>query len=163
MRLLTQHTRYLFYRDLYDIFLASALPKHTRLRTKAAPPSCRQIHQTRRVTTTARRQSNLATESTSVLQLDREPLNVPKKSSHARKLPLSCPGCGAPTQSVNDGEAGYFSPARTSVKWTSIPGQDKEEDIVKNALESLPEDLRKQLGIDALKSIISDRNQVFIH
>src|SRR5215469_12131713 len=40
------------------------------------------------------------------------------------RLPLSCPGCGAPTQIVLPAEAGFYTPTRSAVKKYLYPKDD---------------------------------------
>jgi hypothetical protein len=144
MRVLTQSTKNLLYRDLYDlipIYLAPALPNHTL--TRQSP--IRDGRQTRRITTTPRRRLGLSIEPTLIAHHDQSPINA------QAKLPLACPGCGAPTQTVYEGDAGYYSLGRTSVRNFTSPRRALEQDVVKQALGNVPESLRQELGIDVLK------------
>jgi hypothetical protein len=144
MRGLTQRTKNLLYRDLYDlipIYLAPALPNHTPTR----PSPIRDGHQTRRITTTPRRRLQLSIEPTSIAHHGQSSIDA------QAKLPLACPGCGAPTQTVYEGDAGYYTLGRTSVRNFTSPRRASEQDVVKHALGNVPESLRQELGIDVLK------------
>ena len=71
------------------------------------------------------------------------------------QLPLSCPGCGAPTQTVLPGEAGFYTPTRSAVKKYLYPKEDavtKEENVINSAVNNVSPELRKQLGLDSLTS-----------
>ena len=144
MRVLTQRTKNLLYRDLYDlipIYLGCHAPP-----TRPSPirEKCTQFHQTRRITTTPRRQQHLTTEPSPTNHHDHVPLDA------QAKLPVACPGCGAPTQTLHEGDAGYYSLGRTSVRNFTSPKRASEQEVVKHALGNVPESLRQQLGIDVL-------------
>jgi hypothetical protein len=150
MSLLTQRTRNLFYRDLYDlipIYLAPALPNHTQTAASRPPirENCTQHRQLRRITTTPRPRLALTTNSIPVLHHNDSPPNA------QAKLPLACPGCGAPTQTLYEGDAGYYTLARTSVRNFTSPRRTSEQEVVNHALGNVPESLRQELGIDVLK------------
>ena len=71
------------------------------------------------------------------------------------RLPLSCPGCGAPTQTVLPAEAGFYTPTRSAVKKYLYPKDEtttKEESILSSAVNSVSPELRKHLGLDSLIS-----------
>lgn len=150
MRGLTQQTKNLMYRDLYDlipIYLAPALPIHTTARPSPSPsplPIREHCRQTRRITTTPRNRSSLAVEP---------PPNVHHGHSaldNQIKLPLACPGCGAPTQTLYELEPGYFDLERRSVKNFISPRRRTEQDVVEHTLGNVPKNLRENLGIDVL-------------
>ena len=72
---------------------------------------------------------------------------LPRLESEARerakKLPISCPGCGAPSQTIDPAAAGFYGSRRAS-KATQTNAQKQEEDeIFQNALQSgdLPSEL----------------------
>ncbi|QDS73929.1 hypothetical protein FKW77_007774 [Venturia effusa] len=144
MKRLTQQTKRLLYRDLYDflpVYLGPSLPSHAKTRPSPIAENCRQ---TRRITTTPRNRSSLAVEPPPDLRHDHLPL-------HARaKLPLACPGCGAPTQTMYELEAGYFNLDRRSVKSFISHRRTTEQEVVNHTLEHVPEHLRQKLGIDVL-------------
>lgn len=147
MRLFTQQTKNLLYRDLYDlipIYLAPALPIHTKTRPSPSPirENCRQ---TRRITTTPRNRSSLAVELPPNVHHGHLPLDA------RAKLPLACPGCGAPTQTLYELEAGYFDLDRRSVRNFISPRRTTEQEVVKQTLGNVPENLRQKLGIDVLE------------
>ncbi|KAF1808742.1 hypothetical protein P152DRAFT_404643 [Eremomyces bilateralis CBS 781.70] len=67
------------------------------------------------------------------------------------QLPYSCPGCGAPTQTVDPDDAGYFSTTRGAVKaylrHQAQPSQTTEDAIFANALQEAKLDTLQELGI----------------
>ncbi|KAF2470630.1 uncharacterized protein BDR25DRAFT_303683 [Lindgomyces ingoldianus] len=70
-----------------------------------------------------------------------------------RALPISCPGCGAPTQAIDKSEAGYYNIDRNAVKAylnhdpTKKQGQEKEDDVYTRALQANPA-LLEEIGLD---------------
>jgi genetic interactor of prohibitins 3, mitochondrial len=77
-----------------------------------------------------------------------EPVTAPQ-----RELPLSCPGCGAPTQQALPEAAGYYTPTRSAVKKYLNPGLGKptarDEDVAfSKALENASPEVLKQLGLE---------------
>ena len=68
-------------------------------------------------------------------------------------LPLSCPGCGAPTQVYDKGEAGYYDVDRSAVrKYLHYDPNEIKEDKVENdvyaqALQQADPKLLEELGV----------------
>ncbi|KAF2202063.1 hypothetical protein GQ43DRAFT_392848 [Delitschia confertaspora ATCC 74209] len=71
-----------------------------------------------------------------------------------RTLPLSCPGCGAPTQVLDKGDAGYYNLERNAVKaylyYDPTKSQDKkqQEDIYTKALQQADPKILEEAGMD---------------
>ncbi|THY29082.1 hypothetical protein D6D00_03837 [Aureobasidium pullulans] len=66
-----------------------------------------------------------------------------------RKLPLSCPGCGAPSQTVAPEEAGFYSLGRSAVK-KFVQDDAKQEDLVFQAtLDKVDSSVLQELGLDS--------------
>ncbi|KAI9834892.1 MAG: hypothetical protein M1819_002800 [Sarea resinae] len=89
-----------------------------------------------------------------------------QSSSILATLPVSCPGCGALTQTIDPGEAGFYSPKRKSVK-SFVPQTrpDKslrkhaEDDIYEKALENAGEGALKELGlVEAMTAAEDERS-----
>ncbi|KAI9681390.1 MAG: hypothetical protein M1817_002673 [Caeruleum heppii] len=69
-----------------------------------------------------------------------------------RALPTSCPGCGALTQTREPAEAGFYTLTRGSVKAFVRNAGDssrhlKEKTLYDSAVDSLPTELQKELGL----------------
>ncbi|KAG9530950.1 hypothetical protein KCU93_g2127, partial [Aureobasidium melanogenum] len=65
-----------------------------------------------------------------------------------RKLPLSCPGCGAPSQTVAPEEAGFYNLSRSAVK-NFVQDDAKKEDLVFQAtLDKVDNKVLQELGLD---------------
>jgi genetic interactor of prohibitins 3, mitochondrial len=67
------------------------------------------------------------------------------------KLPTSCPGCGALSQTVKKDEAGYFSVGRGAVKHYLKPHstlKSAEDEIFEAALQRIPVELRRNPDLD---------------
>lgn len=140
-----------FYRDFYDLIPLftsyTARPAIPRRIIRASP-----ISFARTISTT--RCQHLHQESP--VSRDRShPLEAVSHTS--RDLPRSCPGCGAPTQTINTGDAGFYTPERNAVRKYLNPGQEPlkeelvEDAVFKAAMENAPEALREQLGLEILK------------
>ena len=74
--------------------------------------------------------------------------------SQVLHLPRSCPGCGAPTQTVSTGQPGYYGTNRKSVKaFISRNGQkpgngyDGESKVFERVLGVADVDLLTQMGL----------------
>lgn len=149
MGVLIQTTKNLLYRDLYDLipfYLFPPLPNHaTKPRPSSVRGKCRHFHQTRRITTAPPRQSDLTVNSTPVSPHHQSSLDA------RAKLPLACPGCGAPTQTIHQGSAGYYTTKRTAVRTFTSPRRAVEQEVVNHSLGNLPGSLRQKWGIDVLK------------
>lgn len=65
----------------------------------------------------------------------------------AQKLPLSCPGCGAPSQTVASTEAGYYSLTRSGVKRHVNESVKEEDEAFNNALGGVDKNVLTQLGL----------------
>lgn len=72
----------------------------------------------------------------------------------AHNLPLSCPGCGAPSQTVDQDAAGYYTESRKAVKAYLTPQlspkakeKEKEDGLFNEAVKGLDKSLREQLGL----------------
>jgi genetic interactor of prohibitins 3, mitochondrial len=71
-----------------------------------------------------------------------------------RSLPRACPGCGAPTQTYQENEAGYYDVERKAVR--SYVGRDadkveessQEDDIYASALKEASPELLQELGME---------------
>ncbi|KAG9582189.1 hypothetical protein KCU77_g12937, partial [Aureobasidium melanogenum] len=65
-----------------------------------------------------------------------------------RKLPLSCPGCGAPSQTVAPEEAGFYNLSRSAIK-KFVQDDAKKEDLVFQAtLDKVDNKVLQELGLD---------------
>ncbi|KAK6002243.1 hypothetical protein QM012_001881 [Aureobasidium pullulans] len=64
-----------------------------------------------------------------------------------RKLPLSCPGCGAPSQTIAPEEAGFYNLSRSAVK-KFVQDDAKKEDLVFQAtLDKVDNKVLQELGL----------------
>lgn len=64
----------------------------------------------------------------------------------APTLPLSCPGCGAPSQTVDPDAAGYYSASRKAVKAYLTPTSEREDSVFQQAVQNLDRSLKEQLA-----------------
>ncbi|KAK7544176.1 uncharacterized protein J3D65DRAFT_608730 [Phyllosticta citribraziliensis] len=93
-----------------------------------------------------------ADETTSSVAEPEQPSHL-SKNSLIRALPLSCPGCGAPSQTVAPDLAGYYSADMNHVKAYLKRDQEpelpkkREDDIYAEAVAKLDPSLREQLGV----------------
>ncbi|KAK8183905.1 hypothetical protein BC567DRAFT_254185 [Phyllosticta citribraziliensis] len=91
-------------------------------------------------------------ETTSSVAEPEQPSHL-SKNSLIRALPLSCPGCGAPSQTVAPDLAGYYSADMNHVKAYLKRDQEpelpkkREDDIYAEAVAKLDPSLREQLGV----------------
>jgi hypothetical protein len=64
------------------------------------------------------------------------------------KLPLSCPGCGAPSQTVAPEEAGFYNLSRSAIR-KFVQDDAKKEDLVFQAtLDKVDDKILQELGLD---------------
>ncbi|KIW01167.1 uncharacterized protein PV09_07452 [Verruconis gallopava] len=154
------------YRDFYDLIpLFSSFCVRT---TTSAVPRCRRVKASRWISNTvARRLDMEAHRRGSIYESPSDLSNSPteeaaSKLEYQRQLPHACPGCGALAQYVHPKEAGYYSTQRAAVrKYLGMSqardsrGKGEEDDVVRNALANVPEELREQLGLDA--TLLSDK------
>src|SRR5205814_7498702 len=90
---------------------------------------------------------------------------VPDTEHHAplSQLPMNCPGCGAFTQNLDPGAAGFYSATRTMKLFRSQGNafrthkSGEETKIFQTALANADEDVLKGLGLD-LGSISAGRS-----
>ncbi|KAK8217233.1 Mitochondrial ribosome small subunit biogenesis protein [Zalaria obscura] len=66
----------------------------------------------------------------------------------ARKLPLSCPGCGAPSQTIAPQEAGYYSLTRSGVRNFVKPEKKEEDKVLDEVLNTVDKSVLTRLGLD---------------
>lgn len=77
--------------------------------------------------------------------IQRKQLDIKQK---IRKLPLSCPGCGAPSQTLAPEEAGFYNLSRSAVK-KFVQDDAKKEDLVFQAtLDKVDNKVLQELGLD---------------
>lgn len=71
----------------------------------------------------------------------------------SQRLPLSCPGCGAPSQTIASDEAGYYNLTRSGVK-NYLKEETKEEDnVMDRVLNNVDEQTLSSLGLaDGIKA-----------
>lgn len=76
-------------------------------------------------------------------------LNLLRQS---QRLPLSCPGCGAPSQTIASDEAGYYNLTRSGVK-NYLKEETKEEDnVMDRVLNNVDKKTLSSLGLaDGIK------------
>ncbi|KAF1988991.1 hypothetical protein K402DRAFT_391158 [Aulographum hederae CBS 113979] len=82
-----------------------------------------------------------------------EDSNIASDIYHSRKpsLPISCPGCGATSQTVESSQAGYYSTVRLDGKSKSKPKsllKRKQEEVVFRAAMQAKSGLLEQFGFD---------------
>ena len=73
--------------------------------------------------------------------------------AQARRLPMTCPGCGAPSQTVAPEDAGYYNLSRSGVR-NHVRDEIKDEDkIMEQVLASAGKSTLSTLGLaDGVKS-----------
>ncbi|KAG9850253.1 hypothetical protein KCU98_g9524, partial [Aureobasidium melanogenum] len=76
-----------------------------------------------------------------------------------RKLPLSCPGCGAPSQTVAPEEAGFYSLSRSAVR-KFVQDDAKKEDLVFQAtMDKVDNKVLQELGLEGAASAAKEQPQ----
>ncbi len=95
-----------------------------------------------------------------------------------KRLPVSCPGCGALTQEVDPGDAGYYTRSRKNVKtYLRSPdpeapskGQESGTTVAEDGIESSSEDAERRQNEDQVPEIhhallppVCDRCHNLIH
>ncbi|KAL1648895.1 Mitochondrial ribosome small subunit biogenesis protein [Diplodia intermedia] len=122
------------------LFLCPALldPPVRRLRKSIGSP--------RALATSARRRTAQDVSRSSAA----EPLHHAPTPS-VPSLPLSCPGCGAPSQTVDRTAVGYYSASRKAVKAflapPTRPSSEEEDAVYKQAVQNLDRSLKAQLAV----------------
>lgn len=75
------------------------------------------------------------------------------------KLPLSCPGCGAPSQTVAPEEAGFYNLSRSGIR-KFVQDDAKKEDLVFQAtLDKVDNKILQELGLDKGASAVQEQPQ----
>lgn len=75
------------------------------------------------------------------------------------KLPLSCPGCGAPSQTVAPDEAGFYNLSRSAIR-KFVHDDAKKEDLVFQAtLDKVDNKVLQELGLDGAASATKEQPQ----
>ncbi|KAH0283535.1 hypothetical protein M436DRAFT_83814 [Aureobasidium namibiae CBS 147.97] len=75
------------------------------------------------------------------------------------KLPLSCPGCGAPSQTVASEEAGFYNLSRSAVR-KFVHDDAKQEDLVFQAtLDKVDSKVLQELGLDKAATAAQEQPQ----
>jgi hypothetical protein len=83
----------------------------------------------------------------------RENQTLPEEQStiDVGRLPLSCPGCGALSQRVEEGHAGYYNVKRPAVRRFLEHGAEQahgENAVFSTAVQNADRSILKQLGLD---------------
>jgi hypothetical protein len=75
------------------------------------------------------------------------------------KLPLACPGCGAPSQTVAPEEAGFYNLSRSGIR-KFVQDDAKKEDLVFQAtLDKVDNKILQELGLDKGASAVQEQPQ----
>jgi hypothetical protein len=92
------------------------------------------------------------------------------RAPRKRLLPVCCPGCGAPTQVVDETEAGFFSLQRGAVRsWIHYDKNNQSvaaDNIFTQAIEGLDKKVLGELGLDKDVLCKSSRGPIrscFVH
>lgn len=132
------------YPNSVPLFLCPAL-------LRAPPPpnlSRKQPQHSRKSFTTYGYVRNTASALENVPSSDHAPVEAPPKQ---QLLPLTCPGCGAPTQIINAEDAGYYNIKRGAVK-SYLTGVNKtkavEEGVFTNVIQQADKELIQTLGLE---------------
>ncbi|EKG21961.1 hypothetical protein MPH_00882 [Macrophomina phaseolina MS6] len=126
------------------------------------PPPARRLQKSigslRTLSTSDRRRNALEATRSSAAE---QPTDSP--SPLVQSLPLSCPGCGAPSQTVDADAAGYYTESRKAVKAYLTPqplakasGKDREDDLFMEAVSKLDNSLKEQLGLREEDAVTND-------
>ncbi|PTB67489.1 hypothetical protein BBK36DRAFT_1116160 [Trichoderma citrinoviride] len=100
------------------------------------------------------------------------PVPPPQPSQKpVRRLPLTCSGCGAFTQTEDPDQLGYVDVSKKRVReWlhpvarrTSVADGDEEDKIVNAALESLDQSRLKELGLDPAALLEGSEPEMITH
>lgn len=84
-------------------------------------------------------------ESTSTLSHKAHDLDSLRLQTH--RLPLSCPGCGAPSQTIASEEAGYYNLTRSGIR-NHVKEDVKEEDkVMDDVLNNVDKGVLSSLGL----------------
>ncbi|USP81013.1 Genetic interactor of prohibitins 3, mitochondrial [Curvularia clavata] len=134
------------------LFLCPALLRAPITTTRRHPS---RISSSTSFSTSASRKENFTANAPLVDDADAPPQHHPAAETPpvARSLPRACPGCGAPAQSYEQKEAGYYSTDRKAVRtylnWAPTTSKDTtQEDLVYDrALSDIDPELLSQLGI----------------
>lgn len=93
---------------------------------------------------------------------DQHDLSQPKEQQVTQKilkLPLSCPGCGAPSQTVAPEEAGFYNLSRSAIR-KFVHDDAKKEDLVFQAtLNKVDNKVLQELGLDKAASAPHEQPQ----
>jgi hypothetical protein len=143
----TRHVANLLRRDLDDIFPFFLCPALLRPSIHALPPPSRPFRNARPISSSVRR------------RLELQPSPAPQIESHGEQvalealpvLPLSCPGCGAPTQKLHPNEAGYYTTTRKTIMKHISKARQEEEQVLETTLKKIGKRTAKKLGVDAMK------------
>jgi len=120
LRQASHHHEYTLIRSSVPVFLCPALA-----RDPVVAPVPPRLRSSRKFTSFARQHQEVMAAAIDA------PRDVPHRRAAPapvmvyRDLPISCPGCGAPSQILDKGEAGYYNLERNAVK--AYLGYDAEE------------------------------------
>jgi hypothetical protein len=147
MKVQTRRIATLLYRDIYDtvpLFLCPALLHPVPIQTRL--PSCQHLQNGRRtISTSSRRLVGSVSVSNTDISSGQAALNPPIKP-----LPLSCPGCGAPTQTVLPNEPGFYTPTRKGLQKHLKPAKEKEGKVLDATLTKIGKQKAALFGLEAL-------------
>jgi hypothetical protein len=150
MKVHTRHVTNLLRRDLDDVFPLFLCPALLRPSVHALPSPRRPFRNARPISSSVCRrievQSSLAAEFKS--HAAQAALEAPTV------LPLSCPGCGAPTQKLHPKEAGYYTTTRKTIVKHIRKAREEEEQVLETALKKIGKRTAQRLGVDAMNGIL---------
>jgi hypothetical protein len=150
MKIHTRRVADLLHRDIYDavpLFLCPTLFRPSiRPSIRSSPSARRQSQNARPISSSTRRRLELRAPIVQDVHREQVELEVPLA------LPLCCPGCGAPTQTLHPKEAGFYTTTRKTLKRTHVtPARQHEGDVFDSALKQISKRKAAKLGIEVMQ------------
>lgn len=156
MNVQARHVAHLLHRDIYDViplFLCPALwppPIYT--------PPRRYIRNARPLSTSTRRRLDAIASPTANNRLGEAVPSTPTIS-----IPVCCPGCGAPSQSVLPKEPGFYSPTRKGMVKKHLKSKEAEEEILNAAMQKIGKGQAEKWGLEGMKGICTSTLGHVVH
>jgi hypothetical protein len=147
MKVQARQVANLVHRDIYNsipLFLCPAL-LHPPI-SKPLPRTYIQNGRRTLSTSTRRRLDVVGTDAATPAQFP----DTEARDAAIVPLPLSCPGCGAPTQTVLPNEAGYYTRTRKGLKKHLKPSRLEEEKVLETTLKKIGKRTAEKLGLEVM-------------
>jgi hypothetical protein len=149
MKRQARHVVNVLHNDIHDTIPFFLCPALARPYVRPLPSFRRQIRSTRPLSSP----SSTACQRVEIRSLTASTLQGEQAVSEPLVLPLSCPGCGAPTQTLHPNEAGFYTTTRKTLVNHVTPAKREEDNVLQSTLKKIGKRKAQRLGVDVMKGM----------